>query len=186
MEIRPIRPPDLDRLIDIDGTIESASYLHVESTGEGLAMSWKLEERPLREKRIERNRPTDDMLFMLKQIATGVEEGVALLAEHEQVNVATLIAKLEPEYGTLHVVDARVDFEHRRQGLGSAMVYQVITEARNRELRAVSAHTRTDNFPAAQFFAKCGFDLAGLDIRRHTNHDLVKESATLFWYASLD
>jgi len=186
MEIRPIRPADLDRLIDIDGTIESSSYLHVESTGEGLAMSWKLEERPLREKRIERNQPTDEMLFMTKQIVTGVEEGVALLAEHEQVNVATLIARLEPEFGTLRMLDVRVDFEHRRQGLASAMVYQVITEARNRELRAVSADSRTDNFPAAQFFAKCGFDLAGLDLRRHSNHDLVKESATLFWYASLD
>jgi len=186
MEIRPIRPPDLDRLIDIDGTIESSSYLHVERAGEGLAMSWKLEERPLREKRVGRNLPSDEMNFTMKQIATGVEEGMALLAEHEQVNVATLIAKLEPEYGTLHVMDVRVDFEHRRQGLGSAMVYQVIAEARNRELRAVSANTRTDNFPAAQFFAKCGFDLTGLDIRRHTNHDLVKEAATLFWYASLD
>jgi len=84
------------------------------------------------------------------------------------------------------VLDVRVDFEHRRQGLASAMVYQVITEARNRELRAVSVDSRTDNFPAAQFFAKCGFDLAGLDLRRHSNHDLVKESATMFWYASLD
>jgi len=186
MEIRPIRPADLDRLIDIDGTIESSSYLHVESSGEGLAMGWKLEERPLREKRMDRNAPTDDMVFMMKQLVTGVEEGIALLAEHEQVNVATLIAKLEPEYATLRVLDLRVDFEHRRQGLASAMVYQVITEARSRELRAVAAGTRTDNFPAAQFFAKCGFDLSGLDVRRHTNHDLVKESATLFWYASLD
>jgi ribosomal protein S18 acetylase RimI-like enzyme len=186
MEIRPIRPADLDRLIDIDGTIESSSYLHVESTREGLAVSWKLEERPLREKRIERNQPTDELIFMMKQITTGVEEGMALLAEHEQVNVATLVARREPEFGTLRVLDLRVDFEHRRQGLGSAMVYQVITEARNRELRAVSADSRTDNFPAAQFFAKCGFDLAGLDLRRHSNHDLVKESATLFWYASLD
>ena len=72
MEIRPIRPADLDRLIDIDGTIESSSYLHVDSSGEGLAMSWKLEERPLREKRMERNTPTDDMVFMMKQLVTGV------------------------------------------------------------------------------------------------------------------
>jgi len=115
---------------------------------------------------MERNTPTDDMVFMMKQLVTGVEEGLALLAEHEQVNVATLLAKLEPEYGTLRVLDVRVDFEHRRQGLASAMVYQVITEARNRELRAVAVSTRTDNFPAAQFFAKCGFDLAGLDVRR--------------------
>lgn len=186
MQIRPIRPADLDRLIDIDGTIESSHYLHVDRSGEGLAAVWKIEERPLREKRMERNAPSDEAEFQLKQVVSGVEEGLALLAEHDEVNVAVLVARLEPQFGAIRVVDLRVDFEHRRQGLGSAMIYQVISEARAREVRAVTAETRTDNFPAANFLTKCGFDLAGLDTRRHTNHDLVKEAVTLFWYASLD
>jgi ribosomal protein S18 acetylase RimI-like enzyme len=186
MEIRPIRPADLDRLIDIDGTIESDQYLHVEHTGEGPESVWKIDQRPMREKRIDRNHPTDETTFLMKQIVTGIEDGLALLAEHEQINVATLVARHEPQFGTMRVVDLRVDFEHRREGLGSAMIYQLITEAKSRELRAASAEARTDNFPAAQFLAKCGFDLAGLDVRRYTNHDLVKEAATLFWYASLD
>ena len=186
MEIRPIRPADLDRLIDIDGTIESTHYLHIDYAGEGLAATWKVQERLLREKRMERNQPTDESEFMLKQVVSGIEEGVALLAEHDGVNVAVMLAHQEPGYGTLRIVDLRVDFEHRREGLGSAMVFQAITEARNRALRAVSAETRTDNFPAARFLSKSGFDLAGLDARRYSNHDPVKEAATLFWYASLD
>jgi GNAT superfamily N-acetyltransferase len=186
MEIRPIRPADLDRLIDIDGTIESSDYLHVEQAGEGLAPAWKVQERPLREKRMDRNQPTDETTFLTKQIVTGMDDGVALLAEHEQINVATLVARPEPQLATMRLVDLRVDFEHRREGLASAMIYQLITESRSRELRAVFTETRTDNFPAARFLSKCGFDLAGLDCRRYTNHDLVKEAATLFWYASLD
>jgi len=35
-------------------------------------------------------------------------------------------------------------------------------------------------------FEKLDFELSGIDLRRHTNHDLVKERATLFWYATLD
>ena len=186
MEIRSVRPPDLDRLIDIDGTIESTEYLHVDRAGEGVSATWKIEERPLRQKRMDRNQPTDETQFLLKQVVGGVEDGIALLAEHEQINVALLVAHQEPRHGTLRVVDLRVDFEHRRQGVGSAMLYQVISEARGRAMRAVAAETRTDNFPAARFLSKCGFDLAGLDARRHTNHDLVKEAVTLFWYASLD
>jgi hypothetical protein len=50
----------------------------------------------------------------------------------------------------------------------------------------VAAETTTDNWPAAMLLTKCGFDLAGLDERRRTNHDLVKEAVTLFWYAALD
>ena len=66
------------------------------------------------------------------------------------------------------------------------MMYQLIAESRNRELRAIAAETRTDNQPAAMLLQKCAFELSGLDTRRHTNHDLVKETATLFWYALLD
>ena len=186
MEIRPVRPPDLDRLIDIDGTIESHDYLHVDRSGEGVAGSWRIEKRPLREKRMDRNQPGDETQFLLRQVTTGAEDGLALLAEHEGINVAVLVARVEPQLGTLRIQDVRVDFEHRRQALGSAMAYKVIAEARERQLRAVAAETRTDNFPAAQFFVKCGFDLSGLDCRRMTNHDLVKEAVTLFWYASLD
>jgi ribosomal protein S18 acetylase RimI-like enzyme len=186
MDIRPIRPGDLDRLIDIDGTIESDDYLHVDRTGEGLAASWKLERRPLRERRMDRNAPNDEAQFLLKQVVTGVEDGLALLAEHDGINVAVLLARVEPEFGTLRIQDLRVDFEHRHEGLGSAMVYKAITDARQRELRAVVAETRTDNVPAAQLLSKCGFELAGLDTRRRTNHDLVKEQVTLHWYAALD
>jgi ribosomal protein S18 acetylase RimI-like enzyme len=186
MEIRPIRPADVDRLIDIDGTIESSDYLHVDRTGEGFTGSWKIEQRPFREKRMNRNPVTDETQFLLRQIATGVEEGVALLAEHEGINVAQLVARFEPEYQTLRVHDVRIDFEHRRQGLGSAMLFMAIGEARQRQLRAVAAESCTDNVPAAGFLTKCGFELSGLDIRKHTNHDLVKEVVTLFWYAPLD
>ncbi|MDB5333932.1 MAG: hypothetical protein JWP03_5083 [Phycisphaerales bacterium] len=186
MQIRPVRPEDLGGLVEIDGTIESSEYLHVERGGEGIALQWRLEERPLRQKRIDRNRPTDELEFVLKQIATGADEGIALLAEHEGAMVALCVAQPTPEFGTMKLIDLRVDFDHRREGLATAMLYQVIAESRERELRAVTAESRTDNLPAARMLAKLAFDLAGLDTQRHSNHDLVKESATLLWYAALD
>ena len=186
MEIRPARVQDLDALIEIDGTIDSSHYLHVERNGQGVAVQWRLEERPLREKRIIRNRPTDDIQFLLKQIAAGIEDGLALLAEHEGVMVAQMVAQPRAPLGTMEIIDLRVDSDHRREGLATAMLYQVIADARQKELRAVAAACRTDNMAAARLLAKSGFDLAGIDTQRHTNHDLVKESATLFWYAALD
>jgi ribosomal protein S18 acetylase RimI-like enzyme len=186
MEIRAIRLPDIDRLIDIDATIESSNYLHVDQAGEGLDISFKLSERPLREPRNDRNLATDELNFSMKQVVSGIEDGVALLAEHDGVNVATMLAIVDPTYNVMRLIDVRVDFEHRRQGLASGMMYQLIAESRNRELRAIAAETRTDNQPAAQLMLKSAFEIAGLDTRRHTNHDLVKETATLLWYALLD
>ena len=66
------------------------------------------------------------------------------------------------------------------------MMFQVIAQAREQGLRAVTAESTTDNMPAARFLLKCGFDLAGLDAQRLSNHDLVKEAVTLTWYAALD
>jgi ribosomal protein S18 acetylase RimI-like enzyme len=186
MEIRPVQPADLGDLVDIDGTIESGQYLHVDRSGEGLSVTWKVDERPLRERRIDPNRLGDEPQFLLKQIVTGADEGAALLAEHDEMKVALLLAQADPALDVMRLLDLRVDFDHRRQGLATAMLYQLIAAAREAELRAVVTETRTDNVPAARFLSKCGFDLTGLDTHRRSNHDLVKEAVTLHWYAALD
>lgn len=188
MQIRPLQAGDVGMLDEIDGTIESAEYLHLERSGEGLAVSWRLSERPTREKLIEPNRLSDESRFFAKHIAEGIEEGLAMVAEAEtgQGPVALLLARVDPEHGVMRLLELRVDFDHRRQGLGTALLFGLIGEARNLELRAVSGETRTNNMPAARLMAKCGFDLSGVDTARHTNYDLVKESATLLWNAALD
>ncbi len=186
MQIRPATPADLAQLRDIDGTIESSQYVFLDRTGEGLATSWRLQARPLREKLIESNPFDDDRDFALRQVVSAADEGIALLAEHEGQVVASALAQLDPAHRTMRILDIRVDYDHRRQGLATVMVYQIIEQVRSRELRAVVAETRTNNFPVNQLFQKLAFELAGLDTSRFSNHDLVKESATLFWYAALD
>lgn len=186
MEIRPVQPADLSALAEIDGTVESPEYLHLERTADGLSVTWKLTERALREKRINRNRLGDDAAFVLKQVASGADEGMALMAEHEGQAAALLLAQPQPPYGTLRLLDLRVDFDFRREGLATAMLYQAVAHARTLELRAVTAETRTDNVPAARLLQKCAFELAGVDTHRHSNHDLVKEVGSLIWYAALD
>src|SRR5688572_8126211 len=77
MEIRPLQPADLNDLAEIDGTVESSEYLHLERVAEGLTVTWKLTERTLREPRVERNRLTDDAAFVAKQLAADADEGLA-------------------------------------------------------------------------------------------------------------
>jgi ribosomal protein S18 acetylase RimI-like enzyme len=186
MHIRPANPDEIDRLLDIDGTIESTEYLHVDRIGEGLSAGWSMQIRPLREKLIQPNAMDDDIRFVLKQITGGAEEGLVLMAEHEDAPVALALAHSRPEQGLIHLLDLRVDYDLRRQGVATVLVYQIIQKARESELRAVLAETRTNNLPAARMLQKLGFELTGIDTHRHSNHDLVKESATLFWYAALD
>jgi len=204
MEIRPVQVDDLAGLQEIDGTVESTRYLHLDyadtsdapAPGEGdegggdeargVTFAWRLEERPARQKLIEPNRLDDDATFTLKSVVTGAEEGTALLIEHDDEPVAMLLARPDPAAGTLRIVDLRVDYDYRRQGMGTALVYALIQQAREQALRAVAAETLSNNQPAGALLARCGFQLSGVDTRRRSNHDVVKEAVTLFWYAALD
>jgi ribosomal protein S18 acetylase RimI-like enzyme len=186
VEIRPAKPSDLDRLNDIDGTVDSAHYLHLERQGEGVEISFVFQQRPLRQRVIQRNVLDDDLRFAIKQIVMGIEEGVALVAEHEGDLIALGAAQVQPAGRTLDLLDLRVDFDFRRQGIGSALLFQLISDAKERKLRALTVRNQANNQPAHQFLAKTGFDLAGLDTHYASNHDLVKEQVTLFWYATLE
>ena len=185
MTIRPATAADLTDLNEIDGTIESPSYAHVDQTVDLLNVSWRLEWRPAREKLVRSNPLSDDTAFMLRQIVSGHDEGVALTAEHDGVAVALLLAQPDPARGVMAVLDCRVDSDHRRQGLAMVMLYQLVERAKDADLRACYATTKTNNAPAARLLEKLGWDLCGLDTRRDGNHDLIKESATLLWYYAI-
>ena len=179
-------PTDMEGVKDIDATTESAEYLHIERAGEGLEVSWKIQPRPLREKRIRRHALEDEQSFAIRQIVTGADEGMVLVAEHDGRPVAAAAARPDPTAGVFRLIDLRVDFEFRRQGLASAMMFQIIQEARQQGMRAVMAESPADDFPALQLLVKLGFEPAGLDTHYQSNHDLVKESVILFFYLALN
>lgn len=186
MELRAAHLADLSMLLDIDGTIRSPGYVHVSAACPGVSGSFALEPRTLSRAWEDRNLLGDELSFQLKQVLQGVEEGVALLAELEGEVVGSLLAAERRAEKTLHICDLRIDWDYRRQGIGTALAYTAIGEARKRGLRALSVETHSGNLPAALMLQRCGFELGGMDTRRYSNHDLVRERVALFWYASLD
>ena len=186
MQIRPAQRDDLHALDEIDATIDSTEYLHVDRSGEQLAVSFKLEPRPLRERLIQANRMSDEISFAYRQMIEGHEEGMCLVAEHEEAIVAAIVAIRRPERNVIDIVDVRVDFDQRREGLATAMLFQATQLARETDCRAVVAEAVANNIPANRMLLKCGFDLNGLDTRRTSNHDLAREISTLLWYSALD
>lgn len=186
MQIRPLTLSDIDLLRDIDSSFSATRYLHLDQQGEGLSLAWKIEERPLAKPRVQASEMSEDTLFTARQLAAGHEEGIALVADYDGALLAFLLAQPDPAKSVLRLLDLRVDFDYRRQGMGTALGYMLIQHAKERELRAVAAESPTDNVPAAGFLQKVGFTLTGLDTHRNSNHDLVKERATLLWYATID
>ena len=151
-----------------------------------MATVWRAEQRPLRETLIEPNRLGEEALFIYRQVVKGVEEGIALVVEVDSRPAAALVAVPRPHVGTFELLDLRVDYDYRRQGFATALMYQFLGALRGRdEVRAVYAEVRANNTPAQELLARMGFELSGFDERRRTNHDLVKEATALLWYLEL-
>jgi GNAT superfamily N-acetyltransferase len=186
MEIRAMTAADLPRVLDIDATIESPQHLHILRQGEGFNSSWKLDPRRLRQPRVHRNALSDDTAFAIKQIVGGIDEGIALVVEHKDEITASAAARLDAAGKVLRLIDLRVDFEYRREGLASGLLFQLIQEARQKEFRAVATATLSDNFPAAELLGKLNFELTGFDTHFNSNHDLLNDSVILFWYLQLN
>lgn len=185
MELRPATAADTPDVLDIDGTIESHAYLHVDVAGEGTAVSFRVEERPLRDRLIAPRPMDDEQQFAFRQIAAGHDDGTATVAVHDGRAVGLILSKADAAADVVRLLDLRVDFDHRREGLASALLYGLIGAARDTDHRAVAAETTASNGPANALLAKTGFQVTGLDTHRRSNHDLVKEAVTVFWYLPL-
>lgn len=193
MQIRPIQVADLDLLEEIDATIQSDQYLHVDRAGPeadadaatrlNVRVGFRIEERELPERKSESNPLDDDLRFTYKQFASGMDDGFACIAELDGLPIASALAT--PSGDVVDLIDLRVDCDRRREGFGSAMLFQLINFARERDSRAVRVFVRTGNGPFSRMLAKLGFEIAGIDTQRITNHDLVKEQSTLIWYLAL-
>ena len=111
---------------------------------------------------------------------------MSVVAVHDDQVLGLILAQTRADTGVLEIVDLRVEFDHRREGLASAMLFQAIQTARDLEMRAVLIQTLANNHPLAVLLAKLQFVMSGLDTQRKSNHDLVKEAVTLSWYLSLN
>lgn len=186
MQIRPLKSSDLELIDEIDATIDSARYHHVDRVVDAGHVRFNIEDRELSSRRVESNTIGDELRFTLKQTAAGIEDGLALVIEHDGVPIGALLARVALDDVTLvELVDIRVDFDHRREGLASGLLFQAINFARDKEARALRAATKSGNAAANALLKKLGFDLGGVDTFRVTNHDLVKEQTTLIWYLAL-
>lgn len=185
MQLRPFTITDLSNLNEIDATIESLEYLHLERSSDGLNWKCTLERRTLRQKLIETNPVTEDLRFTLKQLAGDESEGRCIVAERGKTIVGLCVARHLAEQGLVEIVDLRIDYDHRRGGLGSAMFFDLINYGREHDARAIRVEALSNNVPFNMMLHKFGFELAGVDTHRKSNHDLVQERATIVWYLPL-
>jgi ribosomal protein S18 acetylase RimI-like enzyme len=185
MELRAANISDINAIEEIDGTIETSQQLCIDDAGEWPRFSWNMEMRALPRRLILPNRLDDESRFMFRQIVSGADEGVALVADYGGNLMAMASGRFDPAQKLLRLIDVRVDYEYRRQGLASALLFQIAGLARQRELRGVHLACKTDNEAAIALMRKLGFDLRGVERRGSPDGRDGDRTAWLSWVLSL-
>ena len=78
---------------------------------------------------------------------------------------------------TARILMLAVDRNHRRKGIGSALLNRFLMECRNENLMSVSLEVRTDNREAIEFYQKSKFQIISFVPHYYTNGD----SAYVMW-----
>ena len=164
---RSMTPDDLDDLAEIDAAYDVERVLDVERDGDDadpLLTPWRPGWRELDEPRVVANRVEGDVEFAYRQVARGIEEGVALRLDADGLPVAAAVAVLDPAAGVLRLIDLRVDYDARREGYGTTTLYAVVAAAREREdVAAVVAEVGGEAAAMLGLLVKSGFAVVGLD-----------------------
>ncbi len=83
---------------------------------------------------------------------------------------------------TLTLVDIRVRAEGRGQGIGTALVDALKSEARRHAVRGIGLETQINNEPAVRFYQAQQFVIAGFNDHLYSNRDLQTQDVALFMF----
>ena len=101
---------------------------------------------------------------------------------HELIAAKTADGTITGYVGMMYVLDegyianVAVSPEHRRQGIGSLLIAQLLRTADKLGLSFVSLEVRESNAPAIALYEKCGFSRAGL---RKNYYEKPRENAII-------
>jgi len=107
--------------------------------------------KPEGRERFKQRIDSEDAVFLIVEKANEII-GVALGREHG---------------GVCNLGFLGVNKEHRRKGMGTALLNKFVEEARKRKAHKVSLHTSRSLLPAIRLYIKNGFIQEGF-LRRHT------------------
>jgi streptothricin acetyltransferase len=79
-----------------------------------------------------------------------------------------------------------VDRNHRRLGIGRALMNRAVRWAQDKSLPGIMLETQDNNVGACRFYESCGFVLKGFDTGLYAAADSYRDDIALFWYHTFD
>ena len=117
-------------------------------------------------------------IFYLVETTTAPPKIIGYIAARPEYS--TLLSKKSGLYNTLNLVGIAVDEKHRKKGISTQLLKQMIKEAQSKDqFDYVYGHVRGNNIPALNLYRKEGFEVIPIGKYRDSGH---KERKYRFTY----
>lgn len=168
IEIRPALSTDYEHLFNIELSSQTEYVWQMDRlVEEGQITIGFREVRLPRAIQVECPLPKDS-LVKIAQKASGV-----LAAVLQGVPVGYIILDESMVPSGVWIRNLAVAEQHRRQGIGSALLISAQEWASRRRLRKIFLETQSKNYPAIRLAVKLGFELSGYNDRYYANQDIA-------------
>lgn len=168
IEIRPAVSTDYEHLAKIDPSNRTEYVWQMDRViEEGQITIGFREVRLPRAIQVEHPHPRD-LSHKTGQASSGV-----LVAALKGIAVGYIILDENVIPSGVWIRDLAVLEEHRRQGIGSALLLSAQEWAIQRRLKKIILETQSKNYPAIRMAVKLGFELSGYNDRYYANQDIA-------------
>jgi ribosomal protein S18 acetylase RimI-like enzyme len=166
--IRPALSADLAACRDFDGTYTTDYVWQMESraaNGE-ISVCFRHVRLP-RSMRVEYPRTAEALMADWR-----LRDGF-LIAERDGYRLGYVSLSALAALRAAQVGDLMVRREHRRAGVGTALIAGAMSWARERDLKRIIVEVQTKNHPAISLLNKLGFTFCGFNDRHYLNQDIA-------------
>lgn len=168
IEIRPALSTDYEYLSKIDPSNRTEYVWQMDRViTEGQITIGFREVRLPRAIQVEHPHPAD-LIHKTAQASSGV---LVAVLKGTPIGYIILDESLVPS--GVWIRDLAVIEEHRRQGIGTALLISAQEWAIQRRLRKIILETQSKNYPAIRMVVKMGFELSGYNDRYYANQDIA-------------
>ncbi len=168
IEIRPALSADYEQLFKINLSNRTEYVWQMDRLiEEGQITIGFREVRLPRAIQVEHPHP-EESLTKVAQSASGV---LAAILQGAPVGYIILDESLVPS--GVWIRNLAVAEQHRRQGIGSALLISAQEWAVQRRMKKIFLETQSKNYPAIRMALKLGFELSGYNDRYYANQDIA-------------
>mgnify|MGYP006280068313 CR=1 FL=1 len=89
--------------------------------------------------------------------APSTEKSCSFLCRKDNQTVGFALGCVTDSPSMLRVLSVKVNREHRRQGIGTALMQKLLEEAVSRGMNGLMLHVKPSNTPALSLYRKMGF-----------------------------